>query len=44
MTYPLGGYGWMPKLKAVDSNNYITALQFYAYKLNVRNNFNQFLN
>lgn len=48
MTYPLiyprGGYGWMPKMKCRNSNNSISHLQHYNYRMSCRNGFNPHLN
>lgn len=50
MVYPLilpsGGFGWSPYLKSLneDHKKNISTLQFYKYKLNVRDDFNPYLN
>ena len=47
MTYPLihpnGGYGWMPNVKCKNGSSNISNLQFYNYRLSVRNGFNPYL-
>ena len=42
--YPSGGFGWTPYIKSNQKNSYISCLEFYKYKFNMRNDFYQFLN
>ena len=50
MVYPLilpsGGFWWSPYLKSQNENhkNKLSTLQFYKYKLNIRDDFNPCLN
>ena len=48
MTYPLiypnGGYGSMLNMKCKNGSSNISILQFYNYRLSVRNGFNPYLN
>ena len=48
MTYPLiypnGGYGWMPNMKCKNGSSNLSNLQFYNYRLSLRNGFNPYLN
>ena len=47
MTYPLlyphGGFGWMPNMKSNIKHCDISGLQFYSYKLSIRDEFSPFL-
>ena len=36
LLYPLGGFGWMPNMKSNIQNCNISVLQFYSYKLSIR--------
>ena len=44
LMYPAGGFGWMPNMKCLNNKSNITTLQFYSYKLSIRDGFNPFLN
>jgi hypothetical protein len=44
LIYPVGGFGWMPYMKSEGNNNNISTLQFYSYKLSIRDDFSPYLN
>ena len=44
LIYPNGGYGWMSNMKCKNGSSIISNLQFYNYRLSVRNGFNPYLN